>query len=208
MKKLIALLLALVMIMALAACGNKEENNGDAGNTNAGNEDKVLASSALEILETIWNDYAEDEQFAVTGGDMQTQIEMMEKDENYMPANAPGAYNLKYAEDLTYSLLIPADELANLEEAATMVHMMNGNNFSCGAFKLKNGDVASFAETMKDAAMNNQWMCGQPEQIIVVDFGGGYVLMAYGIHDAMDPFVEHMNSVYADAEVLVEESLI
>ena len=208
MKKLIALLLALVMVMALAACGNKEENNGDAGNTNAGNEDKVLASSALEILETIWNDYAEDEQFAVTGGDMQTQIEMMEKDENYMPANAPGAYNLKYAEDLTYSLLIPADELANLEEAATMVHMMNGNNFSCGAFKLKNGDVASFAETMKDAAMNNQWMCGQPEQIIVVDFGGGYVLMAYGIHDAMDPFVEHMNSVYADAEVLVDESLI
>lgn len=208
MKKLIALLLALVMIMALAACGNKEENNGDAGNTNAGNEDKVLASSALEILETIWNDYAEDEQFPVSGGDMQSHIDKMEQDENYMPANAPGAYNLKYAEDLTYSLLIPADELANLEEAATMVHMMNGNNFSCGAFKLKNGDVASFAETMKDAAMNNQWMCGQPEQIIVVDFGGGYVLMAYGIHDAMDPFVEHMNSVYADAEVLVEESLI
>ena len=85
---------------------------------------------------------------------------------------------------------------------------MNGNNFTCGAFKLKNGNVAAFAETMKEAVMNNQWMCGQPETLVIVSFGGGYVMMAYGINDAMDPFVEHMNSVYADAEVLVTESLI
>ena len=207
MKKLIALLLALVMVMALAACGNKEENKGE-NNTNAGNENKALASSALEILETIWNDYAEDEQFPVSGGDMQTHIEKMEEDENYMIPNAPGAYNLEYAEDLMYSLLIPETELENLSEAATMVHMMNGNNFTCGAFKLKNGNVAAFAETMKEAVMNNQWMCGQPEQLIIVSFGDGFVMMAYGIADAMDPFVEHMNSVYAGAEVLVEESLI
>lgn len=207
MKKLIALLLALVMVMALAACGNKEENTGNTGNTENNSENKALASSALEILETIWNDYAEDEQFPVTGGDMQTHIEKMEEDENYMPPNAPGAYNLEYAEDLTFTLLVPAEELANIDEAATMTHMMNGNNFTAGAFHVKS-DVAAFAETMKEAVMNNQWMCGQPEKLIIVSFGDGYVMMAYGIADAMDPFVEHMNSVYAGAEVLVEESLI
>lgn len=210
MKKLIALLLALCMVMALAACGNKEtekeENTNTNTNTNSG-EDKALASSALEILETIWNDYAEDDQFAVTGGDPQTHYEKMEEDENYMPPNAPGVYNLEYAEELTYTLLIPAEQLENIDEAATMTHMMLANNFSCGAFHV-NGDVSAFANAVKETVMNNQWMCGQPETLIIVSFGGGYVMMAYGIADAMDPFVEHMNTVYAGAEVLVEESLI
>lgn len=32
LNKLLALLLALVMVLALAACGNKDQNNGEAGN--------------------------------------------------------------------------------------------------------------------------------------------------------------------------------
>jgi len=203
MKKLLALLLALVMIMALAACNKDEEKE----ENKSGEQDKALASSALEILDTIWNSYEEADQFPVTGGDMQSHIDKMEKDESYMPPNAPGAFNLEYAEELSMNLLIPAEELENIDEAATMIHMMNGNNFTCGAFHVKS-DVNAFAEAVKDAVLNNQWMCGQPERLVIVSFGGGYVLMAYGIEGAMGPFVDYMNGAYKGAEVLVEESLI
>ena len=36
MKKILALILALCMVLALVACGNKDAGNTDAGNTDSG----------------------------------------------------------------------------------------------------------------------------------------------------------------------------
>lgn len=204
MKKLLALALAVLMVVSMAACGKKDDNKGGEPAGESANY-----GSALEILETIWNSYDEADKFPVTGGDMETQIEMMEQDENYEMPTAPANYNMEYAESLTYSLLIPAEDLENVDAAATMTHLMNSNNFSCGVFHLKAGaDMDAFAANVKEAVKNNHWMCGQPETLIIAAFGSEYVLVAFGIDDAMDPFQDYMKTAYAEVKVLCEEPLI
>lgn len=46
LNKLLALLLALVMVLALAACGNKDQNNGEAGNDADVVTDSTVADGA------------------------------------------------------------------------------------------------------------------------------------------------------------------
>ena len=190
MKKLISVILALTLALSLAACGG---NNDDAANT--GSETK--AASALEILENIWNQYSEDEKFAVIGGNMEAPVD-----------GAPGNYDMAYAENLTYNLLVPADQLASVDQAATMIHMMNANNFTSGVVHLTEGtDVAAFVQTMREAVQNNQWMCGFPETLVIAVIDAEYVLVAFGVNDAMTPFQTHLAAAYASADVQVNEAI-
>ena len=60
MKKFVSLLLAALLVLSLTACGSKNNHSGDRPAT---------PTSALNILETVWNTYGEDEKFSVVGGD-------------------------------------------------------------------------------------------------------------------------------------------
>ena len=191
MKKILALLLAAVMVLSMAACGN----NANTDETQA-TEATETAASALEILETIWAKYGEDEKFAIIGGNMESAVD-----------GAPGNYDMAYAENLTYNLLVPADQLASVDQAATMIHMMNANTFTCGVVHLTEGtDVAAFANTMRDAVQGNQWMCGFPETLVIATIGN-YVLVAFGVNDAMTPFQTHFAEAYPNANVLFNEAI-
>ena len=191
MKKILALLLAAVMVLSMAACGN----NANTDETQA-TEATETAASALEILETIWAKYGEDEKFAIIGGNMESAVD-----------GAPGNYDMAYAENLTYNLLVPADQLASVDQAATMIHMMNANTFTCGVVHLTEGtDVAAFANTMRDAVQGNRWMCGFPETLVIATIGN-YVLVAFGINDAMNPFQTHFAEAYPNANVLFNEAI-
>ena len=191
MKKLFALLLTVAMVLSLAACANtaekKEENNKNVN----------VPASALEVLENIWADYSDDEKFAVIGGNMESPVD-----------GAPGNYDMAYAENMPYNLLIPADQLTNITEAASMIHMMNANNFTSGVFHLAEGVAAAdFAATMQSAVQNNQWICGFPETLVIAVIGGEYVLVSFGVNDAMDPFQTHLSAAYPDAEILYKEAI-
>ena len=219
MKKLIALLLALVMVIGLAACGNKNEtpdngnnqeqndtnnNEGNEGNENnegtnegEGEQAGTTVESAVGVLEAIWGLYAEDEKFFVMGGDMNNIVD-----------NAPGAYSLEDVETLGVQLLVPAEEVSKITEAASLFHGMMLNNFTCGVFKVAEGvDAAAFAETMHNAVANAQWMCGMPEMELVAVIGGEYVLMCFGINDAVNPFEAKMMEAFPEAEVLYSEAI-
>ena len=188
MKKFIAAVLALTMALSFAACGSKT-----AEPTVPAQE---LPASALEILENTWADYAEDEKFAVIGGSMSAPVD-----------NAPGAYDLA-DENITFQLLIPAEQLGNVTEAASMIHMMNANTFTCAAFKLADGvTAADFGAAMKDAILNNRWMCGFPDRMLVKAFGDSYVVVAFGVNDAMDPFETHLNAAYPGLETVASENI-
>ena len=78
MKKLTALVLAALLTLSLAACGKD--------NASPGNDQSPAASSALNLLETVWNTYGEDEKFAAVGGDFS---------EANMKEDAPGVFDLK-----------------------------------------------------------------------------------------------------------------
>ena len=192
MKKLISLALVLAMALSvLAGCGATPDNGGASNETAA-------PASALEVLENIWNKYGEDEMFPVIGGNMESPVD-----------GAPGNYDMAYAENLPYNLIIPEAELGNVTEAASMIHMMNANTFTAGVVKLADGvDVAAFAATMHDALVNNHWMCGMPEYMVIADMGGNYLLVAFGVNDAMTPFQAHMAEAYADVTPLYSESMV
>lgn len=150
--------------------------------------------SALAVLETVWNLFAEDEKFWVVGGGY-----------NNMVDNAPGAVEMTDTDFLTYSLLIPETQMSSVTEAASMMHAMNANNFTCGVYKVE--DINAFADAMRDVILNNQWICGMPELLKIADLGNGYVIVAFGIGDAMNPFFQNVAAAYPEATMLAEETI-
>ena len=201
MKKLIALLLALVMVIGLVACGAKNETPAEDNSANAEQTpetpDVVVPGSALEVLETIWGKYTDDEKFPTMGGDMNNIVD-----------GAPGAYGLEDVETLGVQLLVPAEEVGNITEAASLFHGMMLNNFSCGVFKVAEGvDAAAFAETMHNAVANARWMCGMPEKELIATIGGQYVLMVFGINDAVNPFEAKLTEAYPEATIVYSQAI-
>ena len=210
MKKMIAMLLAALMIMStFAACsGNGEatvpSTEGTTEPTTEATTEFVEdttgavaadSNASTVILENIWNAVGEDNQFFVMGGNV----------ENYVDGK-PGNYNMEYKENLPYNLLVPEAELANLDEAGFMQHAMNANNFTSGVVHYT-GDVTAFTATMRDAIQNNQWMCGFPETLVIAVIDSNYVLICFGINDAMNPFISGLNAAYADANIVYNEAI-
>ena len=191
MKKIISAILALTLVLGLTACG------GNAAQETETVPAQQLPASALEILENVWADYSDDEKFPVMGGSMAAPVD-----------GAPGNFDLA-DENLPYLLLVPQDQMANITEASSVIHAMNTNTFTCAAFKLADGvTAADFGTAMKDAVLNNQWMCGFPDSLLIRAVGDQYVVVAFGVNDAMTPFETHMSAVYPGAETIVNEPIV
>ena len=191
MKKLLTVCLALTMMLTvLAGCGAEEPPVTTEAPEN-------LPASALEVLETVWANYADEEKFSIIGGNIEANI-----------MDAPGNYDMTYAENMTYNLLVPADQIANVTEAASMIHMMNANTFTCGVFRLAEGvTAADFGAAMQGAIQNNQWLCGFPDELLIRNFGDAYVLVAFGNADAMTTFDKHLTAAYPEFQTLYSESI-
>ena len=190
MKKIIAMLLVLTLAMGLVACGNNAENTESTPETTV---PAITEKNAVEVLTKIWNGVPEDKKFFAMGGDMNNVVD-----------NAPGAYSLE-DEGLTATLLIPAEEIANVSEAASLVHAMMLNNFTCGAFKVT-GDVDAFVNAMYTAVSTNRWMCGQPEKMAIAVIGE-YVIVVFGLNDAVEPFLTAMTTAYTQADLKYNEAI-
>ena len=195
MKKLVVLLLAVAMTFACAACGKNAENAGT----------KVEIADANEILTKVWNEYktsaSEDIQFPIAGGNVEAMV---------MDAPAKFDVTLEGAKDmLVYSYCIPAESIEMTDDVATMMNMMMANNFTCGAYHVADAaNVETVVSGIKNATLNNQWMCGFPEKLIIVTVGGDYVVSAFGNGMVIDAFKSAVTTVYGDAAIVsVEENL-
>ena len=198
MKKMITLILALAMVMAMAACGQKAPVETNAPETQAPETTAPaveVPGSALEILENVWGLFGDDEKFPVMGGDYEAMV-----------SDAPGAVNVATPDFLVGTLLVPETETANVTEAAALVHAMMLNNFTCGVFRVS-GDAAAFADAMYGKISTNPWMCGMPEKMVIAVVGGEYVLAMFGVNDAVNPFEAKLAEAYADADVKYSEAI-
>lgn len=207
MKKIIAMLLALTLAFGLVACANNGGDNTTTGTTaeitegttegTTGEEtvgELVATTKALEIMTTIWNALPEEKKFPVMGGDA-----------NHMVDGAPGLHSLA-DEGILYTMLVPETEVANIDEAATMINAMMINNF-CGGVYHVTGDAKAFAEAMHGAISTNRWMCGMPEKMVIAIIDGEYVLAMYGLNDFVNALETEMGKAYTNVQTLYSEAI-
>ena len=198
MKKIITMMLALAMVLTMAACGQKTPVETNAPETQAPETTAPaveVPGSALEILENVWALFGDDEKFPVMGGDYEAMV-----------SDAPGAVNVATPDFLVGTLLVPETETANVTEAASLVHGMMLNNFTCGVFRVS-GDAAAFADAMYGKISTNPWMCGMPEKMVIAIVGGEYVLAMFGVNDAVNPFETKLAEAYTGLEVKYSEAI-
>ena len=197
MKKIVTLLLAAALLLTLVACGNGgKETTANGEETTA--SQNVESKDPLTVLQTVWASYADDEKFAVAGGDMSEENSKMDE---------PGVFSLENKEELDATLGLSAEASEKVESAASLVHMMNANTFTCGAFKVKNADdVQALADMLKDNILKRQWMCGFPDKLIVASVDD-VVLAFFGKNDNLDTFKAKLTAAYESAEVISESPI-
>lgn len=189
MKRFVALALAMTMAVSFTACGN------DKGGQQAGEVQQVEITDSTELLTKAWEVYP-GEKFAAMGGGYDNSV-----------ADVPGSINHADAETMDALLGMPADAGKYVHDAASLIHMMNANTFTAGAYRMNSAEnVQEFADLMKEALMSRQWMCGIPEKLVIVSVGSDYVVTVVGAADLLDNFKSALDEVYG-AVVLYEEGI-
>ena len=190
MKKIIAIALAAVMILSLAACAKQK---GGSGTTTPSDASKGQAGSALEILEKVWSKYSTDEKFSATGGS-----------EKHMKEDKPGKFDVSDAEALDLELGFPKAQATEIDDAASLMHMLNQNNFSCGVYHVKSsGNAETLAGKIKENILARQWLCGFPEKLVILTVGD-YVVSVFGTGELTDTFVAKLSAEYSSTKQLFD----
>ena len=188
MKKIISILLAAVMVLAFAACGNNSGNNG-------GNDAAV--TDPLEVLSKTWSSLPEEDKFPAAGGDNGSPVD-----------DKPGKFDISDTDNLDYMLSFPAGSVDLIDSAASLTHMMNMNTFTCGALRVKNGDdAAKLAEDLRDAIQNKQWMCGFPDKLVIFTYDQ-YVVSLYGDEELVNTFRDKFTATYSDSAIAYDEAIL
>lgn len=161
-------------------------------------EDKPAAAAddALTILNAIWNTYSDEEKFPAAGGDSEHAVD-----------GAPGSFDASNADSLSYLLTFPADDASLIDSAASLVHMMNLNTFTCGAFHVADANnVARLADDLRTTIQAKHWMCGFPDKLVIVTVGQS-VLSVYGNEELVNTFRDKLLTSYSAATAVYDEAI-
>lgn len=232
MKKIIAIILAAMMLLTLVACNtnddtnndlpnnenkennndNNNENNDDAnsgdeadsgdGSDNSDENVELAYGSALDILTTAWNAFAEDQKFFVMGGDFTNPVD-----------GAPGKFDLTAegaADSLDGMTHYPTADFAKIDDAATIMHGMLANNFTGAAYHFTSADDATaMVDTLKTTLLGTQWWCGFPEKLVIISVPGDYLVVLFGLGEGVvDTFASNVVDNIAGAEIVVDQPLV
>ena len=190
MKKILAFVLAAVMVLSLAACTDK---GSEGGATSPSGAQTNQPKSALEILEKVWSKYSADEKFSATGGS-----------EKHMKEDKPGKFDVSDAEALDFELGFPKAQASEIDDAASLMHMLNQNNFSCGVYHVKDsGNAEALAGKIKENILARQWLCGFPEKLVILTVGD-YIVSVFGAGELTDTFVAKLSAEYSSAKQLFD----
>lgn len=161
-------------------------------------EDKPAAAvdDALTILNAIWNTYSDEEKFPAAGGDSEHAVD-----------GAPGSFDASNADSLSYLLTFPADDASLIDSAASLVHMMNLNTFTCGAFHVADANnVARLADDLRTTIQAKHWMCGFPDKLVIVTVGQS-VFSVYGNEELVNTFRDKLLTSYSAATAVYDEAI-
>lgn len=201
MKKKIAMLLCAALMVTMVGCGGSqgttEQNEAEVNETETNEAaTSVEVADSVELLTNVWTTYGEADKFPISGGDYENMV-----------SDSVGAFDVTKTEDLDSLLGMPAEGATMIDDAASMMHMMNANTFTAGAYHLTDASNAqALADLLKDNIMNRQWMCGFPDTLLIASVGD-YMVSAFGKADVMENFKTKLQAQYEVTEVIYEESL-
>ena len=220
MKRTLSLILIFTMLLSLAACGSKdaappdddnappqeqgggeEQSGGTTGTpkpeTPAEDKPAAAVDDALTILNAIWNTYSDEEKFPAAGGDSEHAVD-----------GAPGSFDVSNADSLSYQLTFPADDASLIDSAASLVHMMNLNTFTCGAFHVADANnVARLADDLRTTIQAKHWMCGFPDKMFIAT-SGNLIVAVYGDEELVNTFRDKLQAAYSGAVVITDEPIV
>ena len=154
MKKIIAILMAVLMLMTMAACSQKTEDNSSTETTNA-------ATEPATVGETLLNDFKSD-----SSGTAQEIADRLISNEiiQFMGSTLPVEEGLLSGFDNA--------EIKGFKEGVMFAPSMSSIAFVGYIFELpEDADVDAFKTTLKDSA-NLRWnICVEAEELIVENEG-------------------------------------
>ena len=160
------------------------------------NKPAAAVDDALTILNAIWNTYSDEEKFPAAGGDSEHAVD-----------GAPGSFDVSNADSLSYQLTFPADDASLIDSAASLVHMMNLNTFTCGAFHVADANnVARLADDLRTTIQAKHWMCGFPDKLVIVTVGQS-VFSVYGNEELVNTFRDKLLTSYPTAAAVYDEAI-
>lgn len=221
MKKHIAYILIVSLLFCLAGCRGTEPSDTTASTgptqtdptgstpsqsdpTGQPNTETTGPASGQEktdpvgILTSVWEDFPEENRFAAYGGMMGSPVD-----------SAPGKLDVSNADEITSRYLVPQEQLEQVEEGASLVHMMNSNLFTAAVFRLRSGsDTEAFAKALRESIQKNQWICGRPDRLVVARPAADTVLVVFGSEDAMKVFGGSFTRLYPEAKIIYDEAIV
>ena len=147
----------------------------------------VSTESARAILASVWSSYSEEEKFPA--------------------ADEPFSVDAADTDTLSYQLTFPADDASLIDDAAVLMHMMNMNTFTCGAFHASDAkDISRLTDDLRAAVQGKHWMCGFPEKLVIATVGQ-YVISMYGNEELINTFRDKLLASYSAAAVVYDEAI-
>ena len=185
MRKITTMLLVVAMMFTLVACASGQAK--DTGET------------PLEILVNVWDSYTDDQKFSIIGGGPEFDQSIMDEPAEFVISNAEAVDTL---------LGFPSTSIALVTEAASIMHAMNQNTFTAGAYHISNSaDVEMLIGDIEDNILNRQWMCGFPDTLIIVKVDSHTLISAFGEAANIENFKDNIMNLYTGAELVCEQNL-
>ena len=186
MRKAVLLFLSVMMVSVLSGCGGQKDSQAEQG----GGQSQYTE----EVLNQVIEAYGEDELFSMYGGDQENAV-----------MDGPGKFDITKTEELESVYGLAADQSSNIEDAATMVHLMNANTFTGAVYRIKEGvDMNDFADALKSCILARQWICGQPDTLVLINVDGRYIITAFGEAGIIENFKTNALSALSGAQVITE----
>lgn len=215
MKKLLAMILAAMLLLSLVACGG---NNDTESDTDAGTETdapvELAYKSATELLALVW---AEMDNIIDDNGTPDDTTDDLTKSyfvggmdaEGMQVEGTPGEFVIGDGSMLDFMVGYPQAEVAKIDNASSLIFMMNQNTFTCGAYHFTNAeDISAMVNTIESNIQSRMWMCGFPEKVVIIKVPGDYLISLFGHTESfVDPFVEKVLATIDGAEVVLDNPI-
>ncbi len=185
------------VLESLFESDEEKESSRSASDNDEDGDDDGLLGRAVDVLTRIWDSYDENERFSAAGGDYNNSV-----------MDAPGSFDITNTEGMSTQLIFPEEHADKIDDAASLMHMMNSNSFTGGVYHVADtANMQILADALKDKIENTQWICGYPDRLLIADLGDGYVLSAFGEDQIMETFKNRLSQAYGDSKILYDQEL-